>query len=45
MDKNSASGSIGIGAMIIFIALILVAAISSSVIMEMAEKLKEDGVI
>tara|TARA_B110000444_G_scaffold80457_1_gene75983 strand:+ start:57282 stop:58139 length:858 start_codon:yes stop_codon:yes gene_type:complete len=43
MDKNSASGSIGIGAMIIFIALILVAAISSSVIMEMAEKLKEDG--
>ena len=42
---KSQQGSIGIGAMIVFIALILVAAVASSVIMETIEKLKEDGEI
>ncbi|MBT3641451.1 MAG: hypothetical protein HOJ64_03845 [Euryarchaeota archaeon] len=40
---KSQQGSIGIGAMIVFIALILVAAVASSVIMETIEKLKDNG--
>jgi len=43
MNEDFTSGSIGIGAMIIFIALILVAAVSSTVIIQTVEKLQEDG--
>ena len=43
MNRDFSSGSIGIGAMIIFIALILVAAVSSTVIIQTIEKLQEDG--
>ncbi|MCP2507494.1 MAG: hypothetical protein NLN64_04285 [Candidatus Thalassarchaeaceae archaeon] len=43
MNRDFTSGSIGIGAMIIFIALILVAAVSSTVMIQTIEKLQEDG--
>ena len=39
--KNNESGSIGIGAMIVFIALILVAAVASTVIIKTAEELQD----
>ena len=39
--NNSESGSIGIGAMIVFIALILVAAVASTVIIKTAEELQD----
>ncbi|MGY8702695.1 MAG: hypothetical protein ACKVGY_00005, partial [Candidatus Poseidoniales archaeon] len=38
---NDESGSIGIGAMIVFIALILVAAVASTVIIKTAEELQD----
>ena len=40
---KSRDGSIGIGAMIVFIALILVAAVASTVIMETIESLQQKG--
>ncbi len=43
LENKSQNGSIGIGAMIIFIALILVAAVSSTVIIETIENLQQSG--
>ena len=40
-DRSDESGSIGIGAMIVFIALILVAAVASTVIIKTAEELQD----
>ena len=41
--NNEESGSIGIGAMIVFIALILVAAVASAVIIQTGEKLQQNA--
>lgn len=41
--KENETGSIGIGAMIVFIALILVAAVASAVIIQTAEKLQQNA--
>ena len=41
--KNEDSGSIGIGAMIVFIALILVAAVASTIIIKTAEELQQNA--
>ncbi|MBJ24368.1 MAG: hypothetical protein CMB64_06835 [Euryarchaeota archaeon] len=43
MNENEESGSIGIGAMIVFIALILVAAVASAVIIQTGEKLQQNA--
>ena len=39
VERNREAGSIGIGAMIVFIALILVAAVASTIIIKTAEEL------
>jgi len=43
MDRDNESGSIGIGAMIVFIALILVAAVASTIIIKTAEELQQNA--
>ena len=43
MDRDNESGSIGIGAMIVFIALILVAAVASTIIIKTAEELQQNS--
>jgi flagellin FlaB len=43
MNEQESSGSIGIGAMIVFIALILVAAVASAVIIQTGEKLQQNA--
>ncbi len=40
VERNQEEGSIGIGAMIVFIALILVAAVASTIIIKTAEELQ-----
>jgi len=42
-DDRRESGSIGIGAMIVFIALILVAAVASTIIIKTAEELQQNA--
>ena len=41
--QRGESGSIGIGAMIVFIALILVAAVASTIIIKTAEELQQNA--
>ena len=41
--RRDESGSIGIGAMIVFIALILVAAVASTIIIKTAEELQQNA--
>jgi len=43
VERNRESGSIGIGAMIVFIALILVAAVASTIIIKTAEELQQNA--
>ena len=43
VDRNRDEGSIGIGAMIVFIALILVAAVASTIIIKTAEELQQNA--
>ena len=43
IERNHESGSIGIGAMIVFIALILVAAVASTIIIKTAEELQQNA--
>ena len=43
VEKNREEGSIGIGAMIVFIALILVAAVASTIIIKTAEELQQNA--
>jgi len=43
MNREKESGSIGIGAMIVFIALILVAAVASTIIIKTAEELQQNA--
>lgn len=43
MTRDNESGSIGIGAMIVFIALILVAAVASTIIIKTAEELQQNA--
>ena len=42
-ERNQEAGSIGIGAMIVFIALILVAAVASTIIIKTAEELQQNA--
>ena len=42
-DRDVEAGSIGIGAMIVFIALILVAAVASTIIIKTAEELQQNA--
>ena len=42
-DRDREAGSIGIGAMIVFIALILVAAVASTIIIKTAEELQQNA--
>ncbi len=43
IERNREGGSIGIGAMIVFIALILVAAVASTIIIKTAEELQQNA--
>ena len=43
VERNREEGSIGIGAMIVFIALILVAAVASTIIIKTAEELQQNA--
>jgi archaellin len=43
IDRDGEAGSIGIGAMIVFIALILVAAVASTIIIKTAEELQQNA--
>ena len=43
IERNREEGSIGIGAMIVFIALILVAAVASTIIIKTAEELQQNA--
>jgi len=43
IDRDKEAGSIGIGAMIVFIALILVAAVASTIIIKTAEELQQNA--
>ncbi|MDP6220108.1 MAG: hypothetical protein QGG76_00755, partial [Candidatus Thalassarchaeaceae archaeon] len=43
MNRDREAGSIGIGAMIVFIALILVAAVASTIIIKTAEELQQNA--
>tara|TARA_B100000945_G_scaffold315495_2_gene314774 strand:+ start:4529 stop:5152 length:624 start_codon:yes stop_codon:yes gene_type:complete len=43
VERNREDGSIGIGAMIVFIALILVAAVASTIIIKTAEELQQNA--
>ena len=43
VERNQEEGSIGIGAMIVFIALILVAAVASTIIIKTAEELQQNA--
>jgi len=43
LERNREDGSIGIGAMIVFIALILVAAVASTIIIKTAEELQQNA--
>ena len=43
VERNQEAGSIGIGAMIVFIALILVAAVASTIIIKTAEELQQNA--
>ena len=43
VERNQEAGSIGIGAMTVFIALILVAAVASTIIIKTAEELQQNA--
>ena len=43
LERRETEGSIGIGAMIVFIALILVAAVASTIIIKTAEELQQNA--